>query len=64
MFSTMIQYGKSIRIMKKTVNITASIQLRNTHMKLTIKKTHLEYADSFKGSPRPCFWERSLMVTG
>lgn len=55
----MIQDGKSIRIMRKTFNITAGIQLGNTHMKLTIKNTHLEYADSFKGSPLPCFSEGS-----
>lgn len=38
MFSVMIQDGKSIRIMRKPFNITAGIQLRHTHMKLTIKK--------------------------
>ena len=63
MFYAMIQDGKSIRIMRKTFNITAGIQLRNTRMKLTIKNAHLEYADSFTDSPLPCFWERSLTVT-
>lgn len=46
-----IQDGKSIRIMRKIFSITAGVQLRNTHMKLTTKNTRLEYADGFKGSP-------------
>lgn len=64
MFSTMIQDGKAIRMMKKTFNITASIQNRNIHKKLPIKNPHLEYADHFKGCPLLCFRKRSLMATG
>lgn len=63
MFS-MIQDDKAISMMRKIFNITASIQHRNIHKKLSIKNTHLEYADDFKGWPLLCFRKRSLMVTG
>lgn len=63
MFSTMIQDGKGIRMMRKTFNITATIEQRNIRKKLSIKNTHLEYADDFKGYPLLCFRKKSLMIT-
>lgn len=63
MFSVMLQDGKAT-LMRKTFNITASIQHRKIHKKLSIKNTHLEYAGNFKGCSLLCFGKRTLMVIG